>query len=331
MHIYRMRLNQVLSILCVLVTCTWASHFFDQEWNIWKSKYGKTYVTTDEELLRRKTWEDTWYKVQKHNELADQGLTSYRMAMNHFADMTEKELESRSCLLSTGFPSNAPTYTPRTHADLPEHVDWRDSKCVTKVKNQGHYCGSCWAFATVGVIESRLCIKNDELMDLSEQQLVDCDTQDFGCCGGFPILALMYAADQGVMKTEDYAYREKQMPCSYNSDEAIHLNSTKYYILPGEENMESSVALEGPITVGFGVSFGFMLYSEGIYDGGCSGHPNHAIIIVGYGTEQEEENKAYWIIKNSWGEEWGDNGYGKIERNINKCYIATMAATIDIM
>ncbi|XP_075064253.1 cathepsin S-like [Mixophyes fleayi] len=328
---YRMRLHQVLPIFCILVMCTWASHYFDQEWNIWKSKYGKTYVTVDEELLRRKTWEDTWYKVQKHNELADQGLTSYRMAMNHFADMTGKELESRSCLISTGFPSNAPTNRYRTHANLPEHFDWRDSKCLTEVKNQGSYCGSCWAFATVGVIESRLCIKNHELMDLSEQQLVDCDTQDSGCCGGLPILALMYVADQGVMKTEDYAYTGKKMACSYNSDEAILLNTTKYYLLSGEENLASSVALEGPITTGFGVSSDFLLYSEGIYDGDCSKNPNHAIIIVGYGTEQEEENKAYWIIKNSWGEEWGEIGYGKIERNINKCYIAEFAATIDIM
>ncbi|XP_063786490.1 uncharacterized protein LOC134935231 [Pseudophryne corroboree] len=328
-----MQVIKVLSIFCTLVICTWASHFFDQEWNIWKSKYGKTYANMDEELLRRQTWEDTWHKVQKHNELADQGLSTYRMAMNHFADMTGKELKKRGCLLSSELPSNVPTYSYGTHTDLPEHVDWRDSKCVTHVKNQGSYCGSCWAFATVGVIETRLCIKNNELVDLSEQQLVDCDPVDLGCCGGLPIFALMYVAEQGIMKTEDYQYTEKKTSCSYNMDEAMQLNISKYYLVPGEENIASSVALEGPITVGFGVDIDFMFYSEGIFDGDCSTHPNHAIIILGYGTEHddEDEDNEYWIIKNSWGEEWGEKGFGRIKRNINKCFIAELAATFDIM
>lgn len=327
-----MHFNKILAILSVLVVCTWGSSFFDEEWHAWKLKYGKTYVSVEEEESRRKAWEDNLHMVQKHNALADQGLSTFRMAMNHFADLTSEKMKSRSCLFPTEHPVNLPKQTYSSHSNLPEHVDWRELKCVTPAKQQG-ICGSCWAFATVGAVESRLCIKSKELVELSEQQLVDCDSEDGGCCGGFPAYALLYAEMNGVMKAEDYEYTGKKMACSYNSDKALFLNASKSYIMTGEQNMASSVALEGPITVGFGVNHEFMLYHEGVFDGSCAPNMNHAIIIVGYGTETDDENgrQDYWIIKNSWGEEWGDSGFGKIKRNVNQCSISEMAATIDIL
>ncbi|KAM5170151.1 cathepsin 8-like [Mantella aurantiaca] len=327
-----MHFNKILAVLSVLIICTWASSFFDEEWLAWKLKYDKTYPSLEEEESRRNAWEDNWHMVQNHNALADQGLSTFRMAMNHFADMTSEKVKSRSCLYATEHPMNVPRKTYGSHGNLPEHVDWRDSKCVTPIRQQG-ICGSCWAFATVGAIESRLCIKSHELVKLSEQQLVDCDPIDSGCCGGLPVLALLYTEMNGIMKREDYEYTGKKMACSYNSDKALFLNVSKSYSMTGEENMASSVALEGPITVGFGVDLEFFLYDKGIYDGACAESMNHAIIIVGYGTENDEENGSqdYWIIKNSWGEEWGENGYGKIKRKVNKCSISQMAATIDIL
>ncbi|KAM9311852.1 uncharacterized protein PAF06_009718 [Gastrophryne carolinensis] len=329
----RMHISKVASIWLALVICTCAAQFLDDEWSAWKLKHGKMYTSTEEEILRRKAWEDNWHMIQNHNELADKGLTTYRMAMNHFGDMTREKLKSRSCLLTTGYPSNVPTQTYGLLTNVPDHVDWRDSDCMTPAKNQGSFCGSCWAFATVGVLESRLCIKGQELLNLSEQHLVDCDTEDYGCCGGLPVLALIYVEEYGIMKTEEYQYAGKKLSCSYDSDKAIILNTTKVYLLRDEHNMASSVAHEGPITVGFGVDLEFQFYSEGVYDGDCASQANHAIIIVGYGTEKDEEkgDQDYWIIKNSWSEEWGEKGFGKIKRNVNKCFIANMAATIDFM
>ncbi|XP_072258360.1 cathepsin 8-like [Pyxicephalus adspersus] len=327
-----MHFNKILGVLSLLVLCTWASNFFDEEWHAWKLKYGKTYTSLEEEESRRKAWEDNWHMVQNHNAQADQGLSTFRMGMNHFADMTAETLNSRSCLFDTEVPDNVPRKTYESHNNLPEHVDWRDSKCVTPARQQGT-CGSCWAFATVGAIESRLCLKNHKLESLSEQQLVDCDPEDGGCCGGFPIAALMYSEMNGIMKAEDYEYAGKKMACSYNSDKALFLNASKSYVLTGEENIASAVALEGPITVGFGVDNQFMFYDKGIYDGACAPKMNHAIIIVGYGTDHDEENGSqdYWLIKNSWGEQWGIDGFGKIKRNVDKCSISQMAATIDIL
>ncbi|XP_069812588.1 cathepsin S-like [Dendropsophus ebraccatus] len=328
-----MNLNRSLGIFATLLICTWASTFFDQEWDAWKAKYDKKYSSTKEEHLRRKTWEDTWHKVQKHNRRADRGLSKYWMAMNHFADITPGEVRRKSCLMTTGAEAaNAPTYSFGLRQGLPDHVDWRESKCVTDAKSQG-FCGSCWAFATVGVIESRLCIKNNKLMTLSEQQLVDCDYENGACCGGLPINALMYVTQNGIMKSEDYEYEEKQKTCEFKEDKAIQLNATKYYNLPDENSIMSAVALEGPVTVGFAADYDFMQYSHGIFDGECAKSANHAIIAVGYGTEKDEdgEEQPYWIVKNSWGEEWGENGFGKVKRGIDKCSISTFASSFDFL
>ncbi|KAM4748061.1 cathepsin S-like [Rhinophrynus dorsalis] len=330
-----MHLDKYLFLFSTIVLCASSSQLLDEEWSTWKSKYEKKYTSRDEELFRREAWEASWDKVQKHNQLADQGLKSYRMEVNHFADMTTEERNSRNCLISTRIPStpiSTHKYNYGTNNDIPKQIDWRDSKCVTPAKDQG-LCGSCWAFATVGVIESRYCIQTDELLDFSEQQLVDCDHDDSGCCGGLPIAALQYIAHRGVMKTEDYGYEAKQYHCLYDSDGAIKFNKTKFYILPGEDNMAGSVAMDGPISVGFAVNEDFMFYKEGIFDGDCAEGPNHAIIIVGYGTlhcqDAEENGEDYWIIKNSWGTMWGEEGFGKIKRNVNMCDIAAMPATMD--
>ncbi|KAG8440364.1 hypothetical protein GDO86_006206 [Hymenochirus boettgeri] len=329
-----MHFEKYLLALSAIAICASASRF-DREWNSWKSKYGKKYVSPSKELYRRKAWEATWEKVQKHNQLADQGLTSYRMAMNHFADLTTEERNSKNCLLSKG-TSQTPKINSYSHAQsstIPDEVDWRKSNCMSPPRDQGDFCGSCWAFATVGVIESRYCIKTNKLLKLSEQQLVDCDEHDDGCCGGLPVQALDYVAQNGVMMRKDYEYSEKKATCEYEPEKAIMLNVTKYYMLPSEENMAAAVAFEGPLTVGIGVTEDFMLYNGGIFEGSCAEEPNHAIVIVGYGTEpaedEDEEDTDYWIIKNSWGEKWGEKGFGRMKRNIDQCQISNMVATID--
>ncbi|KAM4036764.1 cathepsin S-like [Anomaloglossus baeobatrachus] len=327
-----MHLNRSLCIFATFFFCTWASSFFDQEWSTWKTKYNKKYSSTREELYRRKIWEDTWHKVQEHNKLADEGRSTYWKGMNHFADISPEEVKRRSCLMSNRHDTQAPTMSYGLREGLPDHVDWRESKCVTDAKDQG-MCGSCWAFATVGVVESRLCIKNHNLMTLSEQQLVDCDSGDGACCGGLPIPALSYVTKNGVMKSQDYEYEERQQACKFDEDKAISLNVTKYYNLPDEDSMVTAVALEGPVVVGFGVTHDFMTYTHGIFDGECAQSANHAIIAMGYGTETDEdgEEQPYWIIKNSWSEAWGEKGFAKVKRNVDKCFISRYAASFDFL
>ncbi|XP_040269747.1 zingipain-2-like [Bufo bufo] len=330
-----MHLEKLALVLSAVIVCALSSQFLDQEWKAWKSKYEKNYSTFRDEMFRRKAWEATWQKVQKHNRLADQGLSRYRMGMNKFADMTPEARSSSSCYHSnrrSTSRNNVPLWS-YSETDIPESMDWRESNCVGPVKNQG-LCGSCWAFATVGVFETHYCLKAKKLVEFSEQQLVDCDGDNDGCCGGFPDTAMAYVASHGMMSAEDYEYSGKKSNCLFDSDDAVFLNVTTYYTLPGEQNMAMSVATNGPIAVGIDASDDFSLYCSGIFDGKCTKKPNHAVIIVGYGTEHDAESDEdidYWIVRNSWGEDWGNDGYVKMRRNVNLCGIAKDASSVDLI
>ncbi|XP_040269749.1 zingipain-2-like [Bufo bufo] len=329
-----MHLEKFVLFLSTFIVCTLSSQFLDQEWKAWKSKYEKNYGNFRNEMFRRKVWEETWNKVQKHNELADQGLSRYRMGMNKFADMTPEERSSRKCFIANtkSTPqSNVPVQPYSKNHDIPESVDWRESNCVGPVKNQG-LCGSCWAFAAVGVFETHHCLKTKELIEFSEQQLVDCDGNNDGCCGGFPHTAMAYVSHHGMMSAKDYEYSERQLKCFFNPENAVYFNLTKYYTLPEEHNMAISVATSGPIAVGIDASQDFQQYCGGIFEGDCTTNANHAVVIVGYGTEYDaktDEDIDYWIVRNSWGEDWGEDGYVKMRRNVNLCGIATYASSVD--
>ncbi|KAJ1168197.1 hypothetical protein NDU88_000146 [Pleurodeles waltl] len=322
----RMWTGTLPALLASLLTSALASRFLDAKWEAWKTKYGRAYTTPEEELVRRERWQTNWKMVVDHNKQADLANRTYRMALNHFADRTRSELESMSCL-------KIPTIKPKSVSKrwsahtLPAHVDWRDENCVTSVKDQGN-CGSCWAFAAVGALESRYCIKTQELIEMSEQELVDCDGTDDGCCGGFPYFAFRYLSDHGIMAASDYKYKARLGECRLKNNKAIAMNMSKFYAMDGEENMAAAVATDGPVTVGFAVTMNFFFYSEGIYDDECDVPPNHAIILIGYGTEDHED---YWIIKNSWGVDWGEEGFGKIRRNANVCTIGQIGSSMDLL
>ncbi|XP_029431341.1 ervatamin-B-like [Rhinatrema bivittatum] len=324
------KVNALLLLAWIVGCSAMSSEFLEDEWKMWKNKYEKNYATLEEETHRRENWEATRKKVLEHNQLADQGKKKFRLTMNHFADMSSEDRNSRNCLLPIeSRKTKARSYRRKTSLNIPDEVDWRKEKCVTPVRNQGAYCGSCWAFATVAVLESRYCIKYKELIKLSEQQLLDCDRVDEACCGGLPRNAFRYISDHGIMKRNEYEYEERANACQYEKNEILKMNISKYYVLPDEENMAMSVAFDGPVTVAIGSHEEFQLFDgKGIYDGECTEKVNHAIVIVGYGTE---EGTDYWIIRNSWGESWADGGYAKVPRNVNKCLIGEEAATADIL
>ncbi|XP_072004084.1 cathepsin L-like [Engystomops pustulosus] len=329
-----MYLQKLVLVLSAVIGCVLSTDFLNKEWEEWKTKHEKKYGSFHDEMYRRKAWEATWSKVQKHNELADQGLSRYRMCMNQFADMTPAERTSRKCFSSRRAPSqyDAPVQDYPINHNIPKSVDWRDSNCVTHVKNQA-MCGSCWAFAAVSVLESHHCIKSKELVEFSEQQLVDCDSKNKGCCGGMPEDGMAYISSHGIMKAKDYEYSAKQDSCEFKPDNAMNLNVTKYFILPEEDNMAMSVAFGGPIAVGIDASDDFQMYCNGIFEGDCSQSPGHAVVIVGYGTEHDnksDEDIDYWIVRNSWGAGWGDQGYVKMRRNVNLCGIGSHASSVDL-
>ncbi|XP_063302425.1 uncharacterized protein LOC134601853 [Pelobates fuscus] len=319
----RMKFNKLLFLFSTIVVCASAAHFLEQEWNLWKSKYGKQYDTEEIELNRQEAWLATRDLVHRHNQLAELGLKNYTLAMNQFADLTPEE---RASHISLGLKGQLAIshHAHIRHGNLPvipDEYDWRNSKCVTPVKSQGE-CGSCWAFATVSLIETRYCLDKGKQLIFSEQQLVDCDKANDGCDGGLPVKALEYVSKNGIMKSNDYKYKEKQGKCLFNSNNAIKMKAKKSYYVNGEANMAASVATNGPLTAGIGVNDEFMLYEKGIYDGTCADGPNHAIVVVGYG-------RNFWTVRNSWGDGWGEGGYVRMKRNINQCSIGVMPATME--
>ncbi|CAF0775160.1 unnamed protein product [Adineta steineri] len=216
-------------------------------------------------------------------------------------------------------------------ASLPDSVDWRNQNVVEAVKDQGA-CGSCWAFSAAGAIESAYAIKTGTLLSLSEQQLVDCSGGDgeYGCIGDFTDDAFVYVINAGGIETESsYSYKAADQTCMFNAtDIAVKVCDFVELASGDEAALQQAVATIGPISVSIDASHSsFHLYESGVYNEPTCLKTlldlDHAVLLIGYGTEGDDD---YWLVKNSWGTSWGEQGYMKMTRNQNnQCGIATMA------
>ncbi|XP_048475714.1 cathepsin F-like [Rhincodon typus] len=203
----------------------------------------------------------------------------------------------------------------------PRNVDWRQKGAVTRVKNQGH-CASSWAFGVVANIESMWYIKKRQLLSLSEQELLDCDTWDKSCKGGFAYNAFNSILRLGgLMCYRDYRYRASRGSCKLIKSKVSVKIQNFQSIRPHEDEMKAWVAHRGPIAVTIN-SAALKGYRQGIIRprfGQCSStRLTHVVLIVGYGYCGHH---PYWILKNSWGVNWGERGYFRIYRGEQACGI----------
>lgn len=212
-------------------------------------------------------------------------------------------------------------------ATQPENIDWRSLGAVTPVKNQKR-CDSCWAFAATGALEGQHFRHTGNLVSLSEQNLLDCSVSNDGCESGLASRAFLDIQKEGGIATESsYSYEAKQKLCRLDNV-TLGASDTGFVQLEfgNETQLAIAVATVGPIAVSLDSSSKlFHFYRSGIYDNPCCSDTNliHAALVVGYGTE---DGMDYWLVKNSWGENWGDKGYIKMRRNAgNQCGIATKA------
>lgn len=188
---------------------------------------------------------------------------------------------------------------------IPGSIDWREKGLVTEVKDQGE-CGSCWAFSATGALEGQNFRKTGNLVALSEQNLIDCSGSygNEGCNGGLMDYAFQYIKDNGGIDTEkSYPYKAMDGECKYNPKNKGATESGYVDIPKGDEKkLTAAIATLGPISVAIDASYdSFQFYSSGVYfEPRCNpGHLDHAVLAVGYGTD--ENDKDYYIIKNSWG------------------------------
>jgi len=302
-----------------------------REWQQFKTNHKKVYGSEHEESRRFQIFHNNLRSIEEHNQRYSNGEISYRLGVNHLTDMLPEEVNT----LLNGYnatikmESKSRRVFEKLGSKLPPFVDWRTKGAVTPVKDQAK-CGSCWSFSTTGSLEGQHFLKTGHLVSLSEQNLMDCSVPygNHGCNGGDMDPALQYVTDNNGISTEAaYPYEAKDGECRYSSAFKGATAQGFVDVQPGdEEALQEALATIGPISVAIDASKKtFHAYAGGVYyEPDCVTRDlDHAVLAVGYGTENGLD---YWLVKNSWGEVWGESGYIKMARNRNNnCGIASSA------
>ncbi|KAK3101998.1 hypothetical protein FSP39_008009 [Pinctada imbricata] len=306
----------LLHILLIALVEGHASSPLSREWEVWKEKYGKVYNNPDEDAARFSFWQRNLVAVHRHNGRPG---TPYQLELNQFADQDFRKDWFRS---EPARLDKSSTLKFR-NVDAPESIDWRTKGAVLPVKNQGQL-GSSSAFAISDSVSSLHFIQTGRLLRLSVQEVVD-------CCGNSTLLRGIafncIAGLGGLCAATDYPYHPTSRTCKNNSCQVAAKVKGGWMIPPGGEAALQSAVANGPVMAVIDASHAsFQMYKSGIYYEPACNPPklDHAVLVVGYGSENGHD---YWIVKNSWGVNWGDKGYILMSRNRdNNCGIASGAS-----
>lgn len=287
----------------------------ENDWSrfsLYLEKFNKKYASLKELEERFSIFKENVKNIIEHNSDRSQNFT---MGINQFTDLTPTEFKD---IYIGGYTKIGKSVcgefiNSKKVASLPVNVDWRSTGAVTPVKDQGQ-CGSCWAFSTTGAIEGAWAIKSGKLISLSEQQLIDCSKRygNLGCSGGLMDNAFTYVIDSGICAEESYVYTASGGSCA-KCDIASTISSCKD-VFPNDQIALMSAVSIGPVSIAIEADTKiFQSYSSGVITSeSCGATLDHGVLIVGYGVEN---GIKYWLVKNSWGTRWGDDGYVKIARS----------------
>jgi len=291
--------------------------YYKKEFEKFGIRFGKSYAEK-EKLMRYNEFKRTFQLVASHNAKGK----PYTMTVNQFADITVAEMKATHMGYS---PQMANRTLSKKHlsvdsysgAPLESSLDWRTKGAVTPMKNQGQ-CGSCWAFSTIAGMEGAWFVAGHPLQSFSEQQLTDCepDFQPDGCNGGLTYMALQWEKSQIVCTEASYPYTSGGSghagQCQSGCTTGIPIGGVTGYTLvtPNDENALVEALMKQPVSISIDASCdSFMNYHSGTWTDGCGTDIDHAVTAVGFGS-------GYWIVKNSWGTTWGDQGYIMMQRGV---------------
>ncbi|VVC40349.1 Hypothetical protein CINCED_3A011948 [Cinara cedri] len=296
--------------------------------------HSKIYSSLEEKNRRFRIYAANMKKIkllQNH----EQGTAIY--GATQFADLTKNEFQEKYLGLNPSSAKNKILPMAEIPHDIaiPTEFDWRDHSVVTPVKNQGS-CGSCWAFSAIANIEGQNALKSGKLLSLSEQELIDCDAMDNGCGGGLMTQAFEAIENLGGLETESaypYEGHEDRKGCQLNKSKLKVSISKAVNVSTDEGDIAKFLVAHGPLSVGVNAN------AMQFYMGGVS-HPIHAlcspksldhgVAIIGYGihkTKYTHKNLPYWLIKNSWGPGWGEQGYYLLYRGDGSCGVNQMVSS----
>jgi len=301
---------KLLAIISLFVLASFARDTSYEEltsmWHSWKNQNHKTY-SFEEEARRFDIFVENVFKIRRFN---DENETP-KLAINLFADLTAEEFKGKytGCAFAADedlVNQNIIEFDEDEGA-LPASVDWRNKGAVTPVKDQGQ-CGSCWTFSTTGVLEGNYFLQHAQLLSFSEQQIVDCDTdQNEGCDGGWPYLAVVYAAQNGLELESDYPYTAQDGTCKYSKQKTHQVAKNYSFVTPKSTLQLKSAIVNMPVSVLIEADQDiFQFYSSGVIHANCGASLDHAVLAVGYDKVGLYESI---IVKNSWGTSWGKDGY----------------------